>query len=59
MPSPDAIPSLDETKYPQGINTVAQRNSVGKHYTLSSFDVRPGSFLFKEVSIEKFPTKVI
>jgi hypothetical protein len=41
MPSPDAIPSLDKTKYPQGINMVAQGNSAGKHYTLGSFDMSP------------------
>jgi len=59
MLSPDAIPSLDKAEYSQGINIVAQGDSVGKHYTLGSFDMSPGGFLFEEVGKQKFPAKVI
>jgi len=52
-------PFLNKAEHSQGINVITQRDTVGKHYPLASFDVGPGGFLFKGVSIDDFPAKIV
>ena len=53
------MPSRYKAEYPQKINAMVEWDTMGEHYTFSSFDIGPGDFLLEEVSVEDFPARII
>ena len=57
--APEAVSPLDEAEDAQGVDIIAQGDTVGLHESLSGLDVAPGGLVREEVGEEQLATEVI